>query len=145
MTTKYKVVDGVSFNPSTPDQVVRILLNYMGTRQRIRVFYGDPKTGRDWGEEYDTMGYVGRSMGPVKIPLLINNTRSYGGGGILTGSIVRITVDKRNVYVNPRYHCDVAVSGKEVYLNGSIHAICKSNEKAVKLAMFLRGDSNTKG
>lgn len=145
--TNYKVVDGVSFDVNTPEKVVNLLLYYMNARprQRIRVFYGDTKTGKDWGEEWDTMGYVGRSGGTVKIPLLVNNARSYGGDAIKTGSIVRITVDRRNVYVHPKYNCNVTVRGVNVYKNGSIYAVCKTNEKAKKLALFLKGDSNVKG
>ena len=146
MASAKKIVNGIEFDADTPDRVVDIILRYMGNyNQRIRVFYGDPKTGRDYGEEYNIMGYVGRSGGTVKIPLLINNTRSFGGPGLLDGIIVRITVDKRNVYVHPKYKCDVVVKGNEVYLNGKLHARCKTHEKAEKLAAFYRGDSNVKG
>ena len=31
------------------------------------------------------------------------------------------------------------------YKNGELYATCKSNEKAKKLALFLKGDSNVKG
>ena len=142
--TEYKIVNGTYYSKDTPDKVIQILERFMGTDQRIRVFYGDPKTGRDYGEEYDNMGYVRRSMGPIKIPLLVHNSRSFGGGGLI-GDIVRITVDKRNVYVHPKYHCKVTVKGSDVYLNGTIHARAKTHEKAMKLAAFFRGDSNIKG
>ncbi len=143
---EHKIIDGVQFDAGTPKAVSDILLRYMGNRnQRIRIFYGDPKTGKDYGEEYDIMGYVGRSTGQVKIPLLINNANSSGGPGILDGIIVRITVDKRNVYLHPTYTCNVVVKGTEVYLNGKIHARFKTAEKANKYASFLRGDSNVKG
>lgn len=145
MATNNKVVNGITFDAKTPDRVVNVLLRYMGTKERIRVFYGDPKTGRDYGEEYNVMGYVGNSAGPVKIPLLVNNTRSYGGPGLLEASIVRITVDKRDVYRHPKYKCDVSVKGNEVYLNGKLQAVCKNHTKAEKLAAFYRGDSNVKG
>lgn len=57
---------------------------------RIRIWYGDTDTGRAWQEEYDVLGYVGRSMGTQKVPLLIFSRRSIGGGAILTKNIVRI-------------------------------------------------------
>lgn len=57
---------------------------------RIRIWYGDTDTGRAWQEEYDVLGYVGRSMGTQKVPLLIFSRRSIGGGAILTEKIVRI-------------------------------------------------------
>ena len=143
--TEYKIVNGTYYDKDTPDKVIQVLERFRGTDQRIRIFYGDPKTGRDYGEEHWTMGYVGRSTGPVKIPLLVYSTRSYGGPGLSESSIVRITVDKRNLYVHPKYHCNVTVKGNEVYLNGKIHARAKTHEKAMKLAAFFRGDSNIKG
>ena len=142
MANAMKIVNGIEFNAGTPDKVVREILYYMGTKQRIRVFYGDPKTGKDWGENYDTIGYVSKSTGPVKVPLLVNNTRSRGGSAILTGNVLRITVDKRNVYVHPRYKCNVVVKDKDVYLNGDLTWTCESHEKAEKAAAFLRGDNN---
>lgn len=141
MTGK-KIVNGIEFDSNTPERVVNILLTYMGSKQRIRLFYGDSKTGRDYGETYDVMGYIGRSTGQVKIPLLINNSRSMGGMGILTGSIVRITVDKRNIYVHPKYKCDVTVKGKDVYLNGKLHISSPTIDKAKKAADFLSGRAN---
>lgn len=138
-----KIVKGIEFDANTPERVVNILLSYMDTQQRIRLFYGDSKTGRDWGETYNTMGYVRKSTGQIKIPLLINNSRSMGGEGILTGNIVRITVDKRNIYVHPKYKCNVTVKGKDVYLNGKLHISSPTIEKAKRAADFLSGKANT--
>lgn len=45
------------------------------------------------GETYNTCGYIGRSTGNHKIPLLVNNSRSHGGGA-LTDSIVKISLAK---------------------------------------------------
>lgn len=142
---EYKIVNGTYYDKDTPDKVIQILERFRGTNQRIRVFYGDTKTGRNYGDEFDTMGYVRRSMGPIKVPILVHNSRSIGGGHMLDSSIVRITVDKRNVYIHPKYYCKVTVKGNEVYLNGKIHARAKTHEKAMKLAAFFRGDSNIKG
>lgn len=149
---KKKVVNGVEFDAKTPERVVSTLLNYMGTGQRIRVFYGDTKTGRDWCEEYDTMGYVSRSTGQVKIPLLINNRKSWGGGGILDDCIVRITVDRRDVYRHPKYHIGKITFKPSpypefpygVWINGKNHANFKTAEKAQKWAKFISGESNSK-
>lgn len=52
------------------------------------------------------VGYVSRSCGNFKIPLLINNSRSIGGPSILDGNIVKITIDKVVVYQHPNYHLD---------------------------------------
>lgn len=153
MAIKYKVVDGISFDKDTPDRVCRLLLAFMNTspRVRVRLFYGDRKTGRDWCESNDTMGYVGRSMG--NYPILLNNKNSIGGGRILEGSIVRITVDKRDVYRHSKYHIGkitFAPSGYSdrpygVFIDGKNHANFKTQEKARKWADFIQGKSNIKG
>lgn len=106
----YKVVNGTYYDENTPDEVIRVLENARKNRQRIRVFYGNTITGQDWGEDCDTMGYVGRSCGEVKEPLLIKTKRSDGGAAILTGCIVKITIDKRTFYCHPNYRYPVLES-----------------------------------
>lgn len=104
MKQDYKIVNGTSYAINTPDKIIDILENAMRTRKRVRLFYGDSNTGRDWMEIYDTIGMIGRSGGKHKIPLLIKTRRSLGGGAILTDCIVKITIDKTIVYQNPKYH-----------------------------------------
>lgn len=150
---EYKVIEGISFGKDMPDKVCYILLNVMGTKKRIRLFYGDRKTGKDWTEEYDTMGYVGRSAGPVKIPLLVANSRSFGGHDISDASIVRITIDRKTIYQHPKYHIGkVEIRPAPypgythgVFINGENHANFKTKEKAEKWVRFIKGESNTKG
>ena len=102
----YKTVNGISYSENTIDEVVRILETAKKNRARIRLTYGNPETGLDWGEENDIEGYVGYSTGAVKIPLLVYNARSMGGGGILTDCIVKIETarGKAVLYQNPKYH-----------------------------------------
>lgn len=64
---------------------------------------------------------------------------------MLDNCIVRITVNKHNVYLHPKYHCNVVVKGNSVYVNGKLHANLSSNEKAKKYASFIKGETNTKG
>ena len=68
-----KVVNGMYFSESTNDKVCNILST---SKERLRFYYGDIKTGKCWMEEYDTIGYVGKSSGSVKVPLLIKNSTS---------------------------------------------------------------------
>ena len=75
-------------------------------RIRIRVWYGDPETGRAWLEENDVTGYIGRSTGRIKIPLLVHNSGSYGGGALLASCIVKIQStckDGRVWYEHPTF------------------------------------------
>ena len=102
----YKEVNGISYSKNTTDEVIKILEIAKKNKARIRLTYGNPETGLDWGEEHDIEGYVGCSMGPMKIPLLVYNARSMGGGGILTDCIVKIEAarGKAVLYQNPKYH-----------------------------------------
>lgn len=102
----YVVVNGTSYPDVTPWAVIDVLEAARASGQRIRVHYGDSNTGQDWGDIHDVRGTVGRSMGPVKVPLLIANSRSMGGGAILTGAIVRIRTTRkprRDLYRHPSY------------------------------------------
>ena len=73
-------------------------------RTRLRVFYGDTDTGRDWLEENDVCGTIGRSTGLIKIPLFIKNSRSSGGGALLDHCIVKIMIGKNVLYQHPLYN-----------------------------------------
>lgn len=99
-------VNGTSYHPTTPAAVIRILENSRKSGTRLRLHYGDDKTGRDWLEENDVTGRVGRSSGSVKIPILLHNSRSMGGGGILDGSIVKIRAARGGavLWQHPKYH-----------------------------------------
>lgn len=94
---KYKVVNGTSYHIDTNDEIIDVLEKVRQIRTRIILDYGDIKTGRSWGDRYDITGYVGRSTGYSKIPLLIHNTRSMGGGGILTHCIIGIKTSKGKI------------------------------------------------
>lgn len=104
--------NGTSYASTTPDEVVRILEQSRLHGTRIRIHYGDVETGRDWMDENDVRGTVGRSTGPIKIPLMIATSRSSGGGGILDHCIVRIrpsTGAGPDLYRHPGYHLDASV------------------------------------
>lgn len=82
--------NGIYYDEGTPNEVQVILNNHLWKSTRLRLHLGDTETGRVWLEEHDIMGTVGRSMGEKPCALLINNSRSIGGGAILTGCILRI-------------------------------------------------------
>jgi len=108
---EYKLVNGTSYDVRTPDEVVRILESARTNRTRLHVSLGEtdgPNEGNDWLEENDVYGFIGRSTGSIKIPLLIHNRRSLGGLGLLDHCIVRIrhTTGRRAViwqHVNYRH------------------------------------------
>jgi hypothetical protein len=92
----YKVIDGTYYHQDTPDMLIDVLENIRKEKIRIKINYGDRATGKSWGETHDISGTIGRSMGPVKCPILLHNSRSTGGGIILTQCILEIKTSKGN-------------------------------------------------
>lgn len=102
----YKLINGTSFDERTPDEVIRVLESARQTRTRLHISLGDQDSGKDWLEEFESHGYVRRSMGPMKVPLLVSNRRSLGGGAILDHCIVRIreSAGGRVLWQHTGYH-----------------------------------------
>jgi len=96
-TNNYTIVDGTYYKIGTPEGVIEVLKRARNDDTRIKLTYGDIKTGKNWNEENDIIGYVGRSTGPIRIPILVYNKRSMGGGSILTDCIIKIEhANKKN-------------------------------------------------
>ena len=105
----YQVVNGTSYHADTSKRVIDIIERARANSWRLRLYLGDAKTGRDWNEHYDVTGRIGRSSGPVKVPILLHNSQSIGGGAILDHCIVRIRhANKRDgkfdLYRHTKYH-----------------------------------------
>jgi hypothetical protein len=140
---QYKQVGKLSFSENTPDVVCGILLKFNRSGERIRIFLGDSETGLDWMEEYDIMGHIGNSTGNLKVPLMINNSRSIGGPEIMAENIVKITHNKEIIYKHEKYHLrELLVSGLSVTADGETIATFESEEKSMKYVLFLEGKSN---
>jgi len=91
---KYKIVNGTSYSYKTTDKVISIIERCRLNETRIILDYGDVTTGTSWDETFDITGYIGRSTGNIKIPLLIYNKRSLGGGGVVDACIIGIKTSK---------------------------------------------------
>lgn len=144
----YKRVDGIYFHIDTPDEVIRQILWAKRNNVRVHLHIGDPKTGRDWLEEFETEGRIGNSMGPLKVLLLIHNARSMGGGSLLDHCVVKIrTTGKKGrvLYQHPTYHhgkitvrdlgeVDLTIA---VDVDGKTHARFKTLESAGRWATKL--------
>lgn len=140
----YKIVNGISFDPRTPDKVCQILANHCGDRsQRVRIFLGDTETGKDWFECYDTIGYIGRSTGTIKIPLMVSTSRSLGGGAILDHCIVKITINKNVVYQHPKYHAPIEKRGNELYDTEKNFCIYRNPKGVDRELQFFLGLRNS--
>jgi hypothetical protein len=103
----YTKLDDIAtwYDARTPAGVQSALEAARRSNDVMRVFTGDTVTGRDWMEEYDTIGRIGRSGGAMKVPLLVPKGDN-GGPALLTHCIVRIiNVTKgKEVYKHPTYH-----------------------------------------
>lgn len=143
-TITYKVINGTYYHAETEDKICKILENARQSRKRLKIYFGDAKTGRDWNEEHDTIGYIGRSTGTIKIPLLIYNNRSLGGGAILDHCIVKIKESNTGkvLYENVNYSApqlEIKESSEKgythsLYVNGTLY----SNHKSFKSAEILK-------
>ncbi len=144
---EYTLVNGTSYDVRTPDEVVRVLENARKNRTRLHISLGEVATGKDWLEENMVHGFVGRSTGSIKIPLLIHNRRSLGGPGLLDHSIVRIRTSQggKVLWTHPKYHHGSLVirpktepvtlpDGRsltvDVLRDGELHASFENIEKA---------------
>lgn len=153
------------FDKGTPEAVQRILeeLRQNSSRPRVRLFLGDPETGKDWNEENDVTGMIGRSTGDHPILILVNNRRSLGGPAILTAHVVKIVNigTGETLYQHPTYHTArfFAVEGSDlpeysatVYTQemsspapvAEVYARCKSYASAYRLAAYMEGKRHNK-
>lgn len=87
------IKNGTHYSDQCPQQVILALesarIAYVESRgYRLRIYYGNPTTGKWWGDT--EAGYIGRSAGPVKVPILLWNRLSMGGHAILDHCIVRV-------------------------------------------------------
>jgi hypothetical protein len=140
---------GTTFDPHTPDRVKEILEAARRSRRRLRLYYGNRLSGLDWNEENDTTGYVGRSMGPIRVPLLIKSIASSGGPAILTNCIVKIqrTSDKQVVWQHSEYHTRSFTIGpakdqgyaEAVYRDGDLHAQFRHRGQATRFIDTMLG------
>lgn len=122
--------------------------------RRVRIWYGD-ETGRSWNDEFEVTGSIGRSTGDIKVPLLINNSRSYGGSALLDDCIIRIDdiKDKRTLYKVDNFHVEkleVEIESGSEYPyrvmqhkdSGEVQNIAnfKDNKRALRWIDFMNGN-----
>lgn len=106
---RYKIRGGTFYRYDTVDEVIEVLESSRIRRRAIRVDYGDVATGISWSEENDVVGIVGRSTGPIRIPLLIPHGEC-SAPGMIEQCIVAIMTESgrktlyRHQHYQPRYH-----------------------------------------
>jgi hypothetical protein len=140
------------FTPGTDPKVMKLLEQFRDDNRLIRIFLGDPKTGRDWCEENDVVGRIGRSTGSQKVPLLLAEEENWGGA-ILTDCVLRIMdANDRELYRHPLYQepklgmeleTDPQMLAQgytwSVHRDGQIQARFKSSFEASEYVCFMTG------
>jgi len=146
----YQVTNGTYYHRDAPATVIDVLERARKTGSRIRLHYGDTETGRDWLDEFNVEGRIGRSMGPIKVPILLARRTSSGGPALLEHCIVKIRPARsggRILYRHPRYHMPtftVRPSTEpgfeaEVLADGHVHARFKSAKQATRWVARMTG------
>lgn len=155
-TVGIKLKDGsIEEYKQVDDSLMRVLNNWEGKGWRVRIWYGDRITGESWNEEYDVTGTISRSSGNIKIPILIHNKRSWGGGAILVGNIVRIddiedrrTIWKHKNFFIPAMELTFQDRGNgynyHVYSEGKELAGFKTENQAKRWIDFMNGKRYSK-
>lgn len=149
---KYYELNSTFFHKHTNIEIANVLISAQQKRNRIRIWLGDTITGKSWNEENDTCGYVGRSTGDIKIPILVNKLSSSGGCAILTHKILKIvdTRTKRVLYQHSKFNqsyftVSESIDGKgEVYSDRVLYARCKNLTSAQRLADFMNDNRMSK-
>lgn len=80
MNNGYKVVDGTFYLDGASDELVQVLEKARKNHTRICLSYGDELRS----------GYVGRTCGDFKVPILLHNSRSLGGDCIIETLITEV-------------------------------------------------------
>lgn len=92
----YRRLDnGTCYHKDTAPAVVNALERARAERIRVRLVLGNTSTGDSWHEEFGVFGYIGRSTGRIKIPLLLYNSRSIGGPAILDHCVIGVRYASR--------------------------------------------------
>jgi hypothetical protein len=125
------------------------------SKRRVRVWLGDRETGSDWREENDVTGFIGRSAGEFKVPLLLATRHSSGGSHLLDYCIVKIVVFGVVGWTAPNYkppEWSLSESSErqidpfkyEVQCNGIVHARFKTQDQRRRWLAFMQGKRQTK-
>lgn len=90
------------------EKLISVILQYRGSNERLRFWYGDRDTGKSWNEEFEVLGRIGRSSGTFKVPLVLNNSRSCYGGSLMFSPLVRIdeVSSHRTLWKVPNFHVE---------------------------------------
>lgn len=145
-----RLPSGTCYHAETPEPVIETLERVRQDQRKIRLFYGNAQTGQSWFEQYDVIGRIGRSMGPIKVPLLIE-AGEIGGPALLDHCIIRIDTPRKTLYQHGQFRVGEAalVQGKrkrlpwEVWIDQIVLARFKERRAAQCYLDFIKGNRFT--
>lgn len=113
------------------------------TRQRVRIFYGE--NGISWNEEHDIMGYISNSTGKNAILILVNNSKSLGGGSIIDHKIIRIDIieTRKTIYKDENFKVNLELRNENELWDTSkneVYSSHKTKKEAENFLEFLKGN-----
>ena len=146
----HRIVNGTYYHENTPTAVISVLERARQNGTRIRLSYGDTESGRDWLEEWDVEGRISRSMGPVKVPILLARSTSIGGPALLEHCILKIRQTGKGgriLYRYPQHYLPLftvrpsSVPGyqAEVLADGQVHARFRTTAQANRWITTMTG------
>lgn len=125
---------GATFFPQEVDTVIAELINkIIEQKLRVRIFYGDRITGKDYCLRFDTIGYIIRTKEIYPQAALVKEKGSFINCKIDLNSIVKITVKKKSIYEHPGYYIHLNIKENDnyffLYKYDDAEAIFSSNSK----------------
>ncbi len=145
-TKQYQIVDGTYYHADTPQGVIHALEEARKRGEKVQIWYGE--NGVSWNDENHMHGYIGRSTGLHKIPLIISPRSKYGGPALLDECIIRVwSLDYNcDLYCAPDYKpskfeikpcTDTAGHSHEVHINGELYSRHKTELSAKRLVQKM--------
>lgn len=144
------------FSPNTPDKLKNLLERLRADRTPVRLFYGNPETGLDSLDCWDTTGTIGRTGGTIRSLILVPKG-DIGGGIISTDRILKVVslMTGRVLYEHEKYHLpELTIAESEapekadkayrfaVSADGQTTARFKTYAKACNWLAFVSGEHN---
>ncbi len=141
-----RLPSGTCYHADTPEPVIELLETVRLNQRKVRLFYGDSQTGQSWFDEHDVMGRIGRSTGPIKVPLLIE-PGEIGGPALLDQCIIRIDSPRTTLYQHEQFRVgEVALVRSQlkrqpwtVLIDRILQAQFEDKRQAQRYIEFLQG------
>lgn len=141
-----RLASGTCYHADTPEPVVEVLETVRQNQRKVRLFYGNTQTGQSWFDEHDVIGRIGRSTGPIKVPLLIE-PGEIGGPALLDHCVIRIDSPRTVLYQHEQFrtgefslvHGQVERAPWEVFIDQAVHARFQDKRQAQRYIDFMQG------